>query len=121
MLDKILAAGHLAPTGCNYQPQRILVLTEPESLEKLKKCTSCHFDAPAALLICYDKTLSWKRSFDGADSGWVDASIVTTQMMLQAHELGLGTTWVMYFDPKETIAQFALPENLLPVAILPIG
>ena len=25
-VDKILEAGHLAPTGCNNQPQRILVL-----------------------------------------------------------------------------------------------
>ena len=28
VLDKILAAGHLAPTGCNYQPQRILVISD---------------------------------------------------------------------------------------------
>lgn len=26
IIDKILAAGHKAPTGCNFQPQRILVL-----------------------------------------------------------------------------------------------
>jgi len=42
-------------------------------------------------------------------------------MMLQAHELGLGTTWVMYFDPAAAIREFALPENIIPVAILPIG
>ena len=38
-IDEILAAGHKAPTGCNYQPQRILVLNSAESIEKLKKCT----------------------------------------------------------------------------------
>ena len=26
IINKILKAGHLAPTGCNYQPQKILVL-----------------------------------------------------------------------------------------------
>ena len=27
IIKKILGAGHIAPTGCNNQPQRILVLT----------------------------------------------------------------------------------------------
>lgn len=121
LLNKVLLAGRVAPTACNNQPQKVYVLENEEALERLKKCTTCHFNAPAALLICYDKKLSWKRSFDGEDSGWVDASIVTTHMMLQAHELGLGTTWVMYFDPAATIQEFALPENIVPVAILPIG
>ena len=48
-IDKILTAGHKAPTGCNYQPQRILVLNTEESIEKLKKCTKCHFNAPTAM------------------------------------------------------------------------
>ncbi len=33
-VDKILNAAHLAPTGCNYQPQRILVLNTDEATEK---------------------------------------------------------------------------------------
>ena len=36
-VSKILEAAHKAPTGCNYQPQRILVLNTESSLEKLKK------------------------------------------------------------------------------------
>ena len=53
-LDRILAAGHLAPTGCNNQPQRILVLNTDDSVAKLKACTKCHFDAPTAMLGCYN-------------------------------------------------------------------
>ena len=121
LLDQVILAGRVSPTACNNQPQKVYVLESVEALEKLKKVTPCHFDAPVALMICYDKNISWKRSFDGADSGWVDASIVTTQMMLQAHDLGLGTTWVMYFDPALAIREYRLPENIVPVAILPIG
>ena len=33
VIEKILRAGHIAPTGCNYQPQRILVINNDESLE----------------------------------------------------------------------------------------
>lgn len=120
-LDLVLRAGQLSPTACNNQPQRILVIESEEALEKLKKCTKYHFNAPMALLVCYDKNASWKRSYDGDDSGVVDASIVATHMMLQAAEIGLGTTWVGYFDPALIIKEYELPENYVPVALLPIG
>jgi nitroreductase len=54
-IDKILSASHKAPTGCNYQPQRILVLNADESIGKLKNCTKCHFNAPTAMLVCHNK------------------------------------------------------------------
>ncbi len=120
-IQKILEAGRVAPTACNLQPQRILVLNEPESLNKLKNCTPYHFDAKLAILVCYDKTVSWKRKYDNEDGGIIDASIVTTQMMLQIANLGLGTTWVGSFDPQKVKEEFKLKQNLVPVAILPIG
>ena len=120
-LDAVLEAGRLAPTACNNQPQRVLVLNSAEALAKLKDCTPYHFSAPLALIVCYDNTVSWKRSYDGKDMGEVDASIVTTHMMLEAAALGLGSTWVGYFDPQKVRSAFALPENVVPVAILPMG
>ncbi len=120
-LALILEAGRIAPTACNNQPQRILVIETDAARAKLKECTAHHFNAPLALLVCYDKTASWKRGFDGDDSGTVDASIVTTQMMLQAFELGIGSTWVGHFDPKKIRSAFQLPENYVPVAVLPLG
>ncbi|KNF09093.1 nitroreductase [Gottschalkia purinilytica] len=120
-LDLILEAGRVAPTAVNYQPQRILVLDTEDSLSKLRDCTPYHFDAPLALLICYDNTISWKRSYDGKDMGDVDVSIVTTHMMLEVANLGLGSTWVGHFDPKKMSETFELPENIIPVALLPIG
>lgn len=120
-IDKILQAAHLAPTGCNYQPQRILVLNTDESIAKLKQCTKCHFDAPTAMLICYNKDESWVRPYDKALSAPVDASIVTTHMMLMAHSLGVGSTWVMHFNPFTMREQFDIPENIEPLALLVMG
>ena len=120
-LDAVLEAGRLAPTAVNYQPQRILVLDSDAALGKLKDCTPYHFSAPLALVVCYDAATSWKRSYDGKDMGEVDASIVTTHMMLEAAALGLGSTWVGHFDPQKVRSAFALPENVIPVAILPMG
>ena len=121
ILNKIISAGHIAPTGCNNQPQRILVLNTDESIEKLKTCTRCHFDAPCAMLICYNKNESWVRPYDGALSAPVDAAIVTTHMMLAAHNIGVGTCWVMHFDPFKMKEAFNIPENIEPAALLVMG
>ena len=82
-IDSILAYGHLAPTGCNMQPQRILVINEEESLAKLKNCTRSHFDAPLAMLICYNKNEGWTRRYDGAKSAPVDCSIVFVSSLIR--------------------------------------
>lgn len=121
VIDKILDAGHKAPTGCNYQPQRILVLNTDSAMSKLYKCTKCHFNAPAAMLICYNRDESWKRPYDGALSAPVDAAIVTTHMMLAAYEAGVGCCWVMHFDPFAIRTTFNIPENIEPVALLVMG
>lgn len=120
-VELILEAARFAPTACNFQPQRILVLDEEASLNKLKNCTPYHFDAPLAFLICYDNTVNWKRRYDNKDAGDIDASIVTTHMMLEITNLGLGSTWVGSFDPKIVCQEFNLPDNFIPVALLPTG
>ena len=120
-VDKILDAGHKAPTGCNYQPQRILVLNTDESIAKLKECTKCHFNAQAAMLVCHNKDESWVRKYDGALSSPVDAVIVTTHMMLEAHNIGVGCCWVMHFDPNAMRETFNIPDNVEPIALLVMG
>ncbi len=120
-VDKILNAAQLAPTGCNYQPQRILVLNTDEAVSKLKTCTKCHFDAPCAMLVCYNKDETWTRPYDGAKSAPVDAVIVATHMMLEAHNIGVGSCWVMHFNPDAMRKAFNIPENIEPVALLVMG
>jgi len=120
-LDAILECARLAPTARNNQPQRVKVLTAPDDLAKVDQCTPCRFGAPAVLMVCCDTAAAWKRPFDGATSAEVDAAIVTTYLMLAAWEQGLGSCWVMHFDPAKAREAFALPDNLMPVALLPIG
>ena len=120
-IEKVLEAGRLAPTACNFQPQRIWVITDKEKINSLRECTRFTFDAPVILVICYDKQESWKRKFDEKDEGIVDSSIVSTHMMLQITELGLGSTWVASFDPNKARKILNIPENLEIVNLLPFG
>ena len=121
-IDKILEAAKLAPTARNIQPQRILVLTQKEQLEKLSFCTQYGWNASVIMIIFYDKSVSYKRDkYDGKEFGDIDISIVTAHMMLEAQNLGLGTTWIGSFDCEKLVEVYEVPKNLTPVAILPIG
>lgn len=119
-ITAILRAGQAAPTACNKQPQRVLAIQSPESLEILKKCTRAHFGETLAIITCYDREDCWER-WDGKLSGEIDTSIVTTHMMLAAYELGIGSTWVMDFIPEAVEVEFGLPESWVPVSLLMMG
>lgn len=119
-LDLILEAGRVAPTACNNQPQRILVVDTPEGLEKMDRCTKCRFGAPCVLVLAYDMTKA-ARNPDVVDFGVVDTSIVATHMMLQASELGVHSCWVGLIDPSELRRQFKIPKTYRVISVMPMG
>ncbi len=119
-LDKILEAAHVAPTAANMQPVRLIVVKSKEGLEKVGKAANI-YQAPAAIVVCANKTKAWKRPFDGKITTDIDASILTDHMMLEATELGLGSVWICYFNPDILKEELNLPENLEPVNILALG
>lgn len=120
-LDLILEAGRNAPTAHNYQPQRIFVLQSAKALEKADACSGSRFHPPVMLVVAYDPAVSWKRETDGKDHGEIDAAIAVTQMMLQAADLGLGTTYVGMFEPEKVLAAFPEMAGTRPIALLPLG
>jgi len=120
-IDLILQSALTAPTAVNKQPQKILVLNDKEKLLKLKNCTKYDFNAPLCFIICTDREKAYTRGYDGKNSAEIDAAIVTTHMMLQAQDIGLGTTWVMAFNPQKVREEFSIPANLEIVALLPTG
>lgn len=121
-LAKIIEAGHVAPTACNNQPQKIYVLKSEASRQKLASVCRCTFGAPVILVVCYDTERSWKnKRMPGYQSGETDASIVCTHMMLEAWELGIGSCWVGMFGSDEVKAALGLPENVTVSALLPMG
>ena len=121
-LLQILEAGRVAPTACNYQPQRIYVAKSEESRKKLAAICRCTFDAPVILVVCYDRTRDYKsKLMPGYESGETDAAIVCTHMMLQAFELGVGSCWVGLFNADQVSEALGLPENVTVSALLPMG
>lgn len=120
-IQQVLRAGQAAPSARNRQPQQIYLLKSAEALDKIRTITPCAFQAPIVFLMCGDINRGWKNSFTGHDETEMDVSIVTAHMMLQAADIGLGTTWVCYFDSERVKAEFHLPEGIQPFCLLPMG
>lgn len=124
-LDKILEAGRVVPTACNYQPQRFYLIRSVDGLEKLKTVTHFHYNVPLMILVCYDIREVWKnpgdRYYQNYNSGEQDASIAATTMMYEAEELGIHTIWIRGFDSKTVVDTYKLPEYMIPVMMLGLG
>lgn len=119
-LGMILEAGRLAPTAANIQPVKVVAIRKKEALEKLGKAADI-YGAPLALIVLADRSKAWTRPFDKMQTTDIDASIVTDHMMLESTSLGLGSVWICYFKPDVIKAEFALPDELVPVNILAVG
>lgn len=121
-LDIILEAANVAPTGCNYQPQRIYIIRSAENIAKLNELSKCIFGAKTVLLFTYNQDEDWKNPLEkGIHCGVQDVSIVASHVMLQAWELGIGTCWVNYFANSKLERELDLPDNERAVLLMPIG
>lgn len=118
-IDKILEAARVAPTAMNRQPFKIYVFKSKESIELANKLSPCIYGAPQAFLICIDHNLAGKRG--NGTYGEIDCSIVLTQMMLEAWDLGIGTCMVGMFNMNETVKALNLPETIEPLLFMPFG
>jgi nitroreductase len=87
VLKTLVDAGRLAPTARNEQPWEFVVVTDPAKRQRLADlATHGKFiaDAPACIVVLCK----------ASDYYLEDGSAATTQIMLAATALGLGTCWV---------------------------
>lgn len=115
-LLKILEAGRMAPTAKNIQPIKIYVIKDTE---KLDKATRCRYGAKTALLVCGDTDEVYSNDFHNTLD--IDCSIVATHMMLEATNIGVDNIWIDMFDRNIIRNEFNIPDNIMPVCLLPIG
>lgn len=122
-LEQILETARLAPSAVNYQPWRFIVVSEPTLLDGVKACYPRDWfrSAPVAIVVCANREEAWVRSCDGKSHADIDAAIAVEHLCLAAADLGLGSCWVCNFDLPALCQLLELPEELEPIAIVPIG
>ena len=124
LLRQVLEAARLAPSACNRQPFRVVVIrTKGREAELLRVYPKEWFvQAPLVLAVCAVPAEAWVRSrHDGWSAAETDATIATDHLLLAAADVGLGTCWIAAFDPKAAREVLGLPEGVVAVAFTPLG
>lgn len=93
VLEKIVTAGTYAATGRNLQSPIILAVTNREIRDRLSALNAAamgasndpFYGAPVVLVVLADKSCR-THLYDG--------SLVMGNLMLAAHELGIGSCWI---------------------------
>jgi nitroreductase len=121
-LQKVLEAARLAPTACNRQPFRLVVMPTQTHRDALKKLYHRDFltQAPLVIGIYADTGAAWVRG-DGKCYADVDAAIVMDHIVLAATALGLGTCWIGAFDAQAARDAVNFGDEYEPVAFTPLG
>lgn len=123
ILEKILDAGRVAPSACNYQPWKFLVISSPLALERVKACYNREWfkEAPLIVVLVGLRDTSWIRSYDGYNSIETDIAIAMTHIILAAENEGVGTCWIEAYDPAKLRQALNLNENEVVFGITPLG
>lgn len=123
LIEKLLRAGMQAPSARNKQPWHFVVVTERNLLDKISVVHPYAYmlkEAPLGILICGDKNLEITVEYIGQD-----CSAATQNMLLVAHDSGLGAVWLGIYPREPRIKALRellnLPENIIPISMIAVG
>jgi nitroreductase len=125
MLMTILEAGNLAPSAGNLQPRDFIVVKEQMIKEKLAIAALGQGfveEAPLVIVVCANLERVSPYGDRGIELYCIqDAAASIQNMLLAIHALGLGCCWIGAFNEEVVTKILEIPDDVRPVAILPIG
>ena len=121
-LERIAEAVNMAPTACNRQPFRIIVVKDPEKRAAICRVYKAAWlsEAPLIAVVVGDASAAWKR-LEGDSIVDVDAAIAMEHFVLAATEEGLGTCWIGAYDRAAVDAILGVKASEHSVALSPLG
>ena len=122
VLDRIGQAVNLAPTACNRQPIRFLLIRDQALREKVCNIYTQPWlkEAPAILVALENESEAWHR-FEGESASIIDTAIAMEHFVLAAAAEGLGTCWICAFKRDEMDQALNIEKPWHSVAISPLG
>jgi len=135
-LQAILEAVRRAPSWANMQCWKMVVVKDAENRRRLSELAfvEAFFGplgyksnpaqkgiaaAPVVIVLCADPDRSGK--IRNQEYYLADAGIASQNLMLAAHDQGLGTVFVGVFDEDQVRELLDIPEDIRVVGLFPIG
>lgn len=131
-LDRIVEAGRMAPSACNAQPWKFIVVTDRELVLKIAEAASAKLlgmnsfvaQAPVILVVVREQANLSSRvgaTIKNKDYSLIDIGIATENICLQAHAEGIGSCIIGWFDEKEIMKLLSIPKSKRVELIITLG
>jgi len=122
VLNRILEAARMAPSGNNRQERKFIVVTDPVLKEKLVEAANNQkFLGQASAVIAAVGTNPEKMMSCGIPGDPVDVAIALDHMTLAAVEEGLGTCWIGAFSQEKVCGLLNIPSTCKVIELLTLG
>jgi nitroreductase len=109
VLEKVLDAARLAPSGGNRQPCHFIVVKDPER-KKMLGVAEWAREAPVIIVGCTEA------------AGQTDIAIAFEHLVLAATDQGLGTCWMGRWGADADIRKaLDIPDSIRILAVTPLG
>jgi nitroreductase len=131
-LERIIEAGRMAPSACNAQPWKFVVVTDSPLRQKVSEAATERLtgmnkfacQAPVLVVIVREKpNLSSKigGTIKNRDYSHIDIGIATSNICLQAASEGLGSCIIGWFDEKQIRSILGIPASKRVEVIITLG
>jgi len=121
-IKKLIESVRLAPSACNSQPWKLIIVDEPELRTQVSKATfnkaisfnKFAVEAPVIAVLVIEKAKPIAKIgglIKNQEYPEYDIGIAAAHFCLQAAELGLGTCMMGWFDEKKIQQLLTIPKK----------
>ena len=132
IIDRILEAGRMAPSACNTQPWKFIIVNDPELKTRLSEAASARLlgmnsfvnQAPLLLVVIREKANMSSRigaTVKNKDYSLIDIGIASENICLQARAEGIGSCMIGWFDEKLVKNILGIPASKRVELIITLG
>ena len=125
MIEQILEVGRAAPTGCNLDIVRFIVIKDPKEAKMVWSDIPTRMDQCVLIVICYDTRVYETVGHDKLvpHNMLFDAAAAADHMCLMAHALGLGAVWLSCTEKTANTfkKKYGLPEYINQALHIAVG
>jgi nitroreductase len=131
LLKKVIASSRFAPSACNTQPWRFIVVTDKKKVAALYHAALGGIvsnqwakDAPVWIIACAKKSVVVHKvaaRFRGIPYHYLDMGAAIEHILLKAAECGLGTCWIGWFNKHAVRKMLRIPRDIDIVSVITVG